>query len=51
MAELTQAVREATTLARKGRPVLIDARVLPGYNPAMASSMTRHASDKPAGAS
>lgn len=39
---LTAAVREAVTAAKAGASVLIDARVLPGYNPAMTAGLTRH---------
>lgn len=44
-AELGAAVREAVGAARAGSSVLIDARVAPGYNPAMAAGMTRHGGD------
>ncbi len=40
--ELVAAVREAVTLVQGGATVLIDARVAPGYNPAMAAALTRH---------
>ncbi|AOO79397.1 thiamine pyrophosphate-binding protein [Bosea vaviloviae] len=39
---LTEAVGEAVKAAKAGASVVIDARVLPGYNPAMAAGMTRH---------
>ncbi len=39
---LADAVAEAVTAAKAGASVVIDARVLPGYNPAMAAGMTRH---------
>ena len=41
--ELTSAVREAVGLMRSaGAAVVIDARVEPGYNPAMTAGLTRH---------
>ncbi len=40
--ELIEAVEEAVKAAKAGASVVIDARVLPGYNPAMAAGMTRH---------
>jgi thiamine pyrophosphate-dependent acetolactate synthase large subunit-like protein len=40
--ELAAAVAEAVGAAKAGASVLIDARVKPGYNPAMAAGMTRH---------
>jgi thiamine pyrophosphate-dependent acetolactate synthase large subunit-like protein len=39
---LAEAVGEAVKAAKAGASVVIDARVLPGYNPAMAAGMTRH---------
>lgn len=43
--DLRDAVTEALKAAKAGKPVLIDARVAPGYNPAMAAGMTRHAGE------
>jgi thiamine pyrophosphate-dependent acetolactate synthase large subunit-like protein len=40
--ELAQAVGDAVALVRGGATVVIDARVAPGYNPAMAAALTRH---------
>ena len=40
--ELVAALREAVPLVRAGAAVLIDARVAPGYNPAMTAGLTRH---------
>ena len=39
---LADAVAEGVKAAKAGASVVIDARVLPGYNPAMAAGMTRH---------
>ncbi|MDN5925862.1 MAG: thiamine pyrophosphate-dependent enzyme [Hyphomicrobiales bacterium] len=39
--ELVDAVRRAVALARKGRPVVIDARVMPGYSPGMTAGLVR----------
>lgn len=39
---LADAVAEGVKAAKAGESVVIDARVLPGYNPAMAAGMTRH---------
>lgn len=39
--ELINAVREGVEAAKAGASVVIDARVKPGYNPAMAAGMTR----------
>jgi thiamine pyrophosphate-dependent acetolactate synthase large subunit-like protein len=41
--EVADAAREAVKLTRAGGSVVIDARVLPGYNPAMTASLTRTA--------
>ena len=49
VAALRDAVAEAVKAARAGASVLIDARVMPGYNPAMAAGMTRHAGQAPKG--
>lgn len=46
-AELTRAVRKAPIHARAGRPVQIDARVMPGYNPATATGMARSGNANP----
>jgi len=40
--ELVAALREAVALVQAGASVLIDARVAPGYNPAMMAGLTRH---------
>ena len=40
--ELVNALREAVALVQEGASVLIDARVAPGYNPAMMAGLTRH---------
>jgi thiamine pyrophosphate-dependent acetolactate synthase large subunit-like protein len=40
---LVTAIRDAVAQVRAGASVLIDARVLPGYNPAMMAGLTRHA--------
>ena len=39
--ELAEAVKEGVRLVRAGAPVLIDARVSPGYDPAMTAGLTR----------
>ncbi len=39
--ELAATVRDAVRLVQDGASVLIDARVQPGYNPAMAAGLTR----------
>lgn len=39
--ELADAVKQAVALARSGKPVVIDARVKPGYNPNMVAGLTR----------
>lgn len=49
VAALRDAVAEAVKAAKAGASVLIDARVMPGYNPAMAAGMTRHAGQTPKG--
>jgi hypothetical protein len=41
--ELAHAVKGAIALARSGKPVVIDARVKPGYNPNMVAGLTRSA--------
>jgi thiamine pyrophosphate-dependent acetolactate synthase large subunit-like protein len=46
---LREAVAEAVKAARAGSSVLIDARVAPGYNPAMTAGLTRHAGEAPKG--
>lgn len=46
---LRDAVSEAVKAAKAGASVLIDARVMPGYNAAMAAGMTRHAGQTPKG--
>ena len=46
---LVDAVAEAVKAAKAGSSVLIDARVSPGYSPAMAAGMTRHAGDTATG--
>jgi hypothetical protein len=38
---LADAVKQAVALARSGKPVVIDARVKPGYNPNMVAGLTR----------
>jgi hypothetical protein len=38
--DVAAATREAVKLARAGGAVVIDARVLPGYNPTMTASLT-----------
>ena len=40
--ELVAALRDAVPLVQAGAAVLIDARVAPGYNPAMTAGLTRH---------
>jgi thiamine pyrophosphate-dependent acetolactate synthase large subunit-like protein len=40
--ELAAAVRDAVALVRGGATVVIDARVAPGYSPAMTAGLTRH---------
>jgi thiamine pyrophosphate-dependent acetolactate synthase large subunit-like protein len=40
---LRDAVRQALALFRQGRPVLVDARVAPGYSAAMTAGLTRDA--------
>lgn len=45
-AELVDAVKKGVEAARNGASVLIDARVKPGYNPAMAAGMTREGTGK-----
>jgi thiamine pyrophosphate-dependent acetolactate synthase large subunit-like protein len=40
--ELVAALREGVALVQAGASVLIDARVAPGYNPAMMAGLTRH---------
>lgn len=45
--DLRQAVGEAVKAAKAGSSVLIDARVAPGYNPAMTAGLTRHAGETP----
>lgn len=47
--ELVDAVTAAVKAAKAGASVLIDARVSPGYSPAMAAGMTRHAGDTATG--
>lgn len=47
--DLRDAVADAVKAARAGASVLIDARVMPGYNPAMTAGLTRHAGEKPKG--
>lgn len=47
--ELIQAVHEALRWAHSGTGVVIDARVLPGYNPSMAAGMTRKADENAVG--
>jgi thiamine pyrophosphate-dependent acetolactate synthase large subunit-like protein len=37
---LVEALREALPLVQAGRPILIDARIEPGYAPEMAEGMT-----------
>jgi thiamine pyrophosphate-dependent acetolactate synthase large subunit-like protein len=39
--ELSSAVRKAVEIAKEGRPVVIDARVKPGYSPNMVAGLTR----------
>jgi thiamine pyrophosphate-dependent acetolactate synthase large subunit-like protein len=39
---LVAALREAVPMVQAGASVLIDARVAPGYNPAMMAGLTRH---------
>lgn len=39
--ELAAALAEGLKAARSGSPVVIDARIVPGYSPAMAAGMTR----------
>ncbi|MDX3896228.1 thiamine pyrophosphate-binding protein [Pusillimonas sp.] len=39
--ELAIAVKSAVALARSGKPVVVDARVKPGYNPNMVAGLTR----------
>jgi thiamine pyrophosphate-dependent acetolactate synthase large subunit-like protein len=40
--ELVAALREGVALVQAGASVLIDARIAPGYNPAMMAGLTRH---------
>ena len=44
--QLVEAVREGVAAARAGRSVVIDARVEPGYNAAMAKGMVREGAGK-----
>jgi thiamine pyrophosphate-dependent acetolactate synthase large subunit-like protein len=39
--ELAEAVKRGVALARSGKPVVIDARVKPSYNPDMVAGLTR----------
>ncbi|MEW5424804.1 thiamine pyrophosphate-binding protein [Amorphus sp. 3PC139-8] len=39
--ELVDAVKKGVALVKQGRPVVIDARVKPGYNPNMVAGLTR----------
>lgn len=43
---LIDAIRKGVEAARNGASVVIDARVKPGYNPAMAAGMTREGTGK-----